>query len=163
VIGQDKLTILRRQSSNHVQIGLYGVSTIQSGSLEIQDTYSQTGPSFLDATASVNMSQGMLNYSITIVIMCDIFSSYHGNLNFDNFEIQTQTNIKFKQCVGTSLTLWGSWQINGSVAGGSLIYHPSSSTLITISGVLSGVNLNLYGDALLNGVFSNVIVSGTNQ
>jgi hypothetical protein len=64
------------------------------------------------------------------------------------------------------LTLWGSWQINGSVSGSggsSLIYRPTSSAPITISGFLSGVNLNLYGDALLNGVFSDVSVSGTVQ
>jgi hypothetical protein len=71
VIGSNTLTIRPYpfSSSYHIRIGLFGVSTIQNGSLEIRDTLPQTGPSFLDVTASVNMSQGILNCSETVVMI----------------------------------------------------------------------------------------------
>jgi hypothetical protein len=59
-------------SYNYVKVGLLGVSTIRNGSLEIHDT-SQTGPSFVDVTASINLYQGILTCSKTLVIVLTFF------------------------------------------------------------------------------------------
>jgi hypothetical protein len=115
-VPQNQFVVGPYSSSDHVQIGLFGTSSVRNCGWLIQDTQSQTGPSYLDASALLNMSSGAY------------------------------------------LSLWGAWQIAGNISGGTVNYM-NPTVPITISGFLFGVNLNLYGNALINGVFSDVPVA----